>query len=91
MKKAREKIPQITASVADHLLSDHQRFLIRHALRHLEFLDEEVTINDYVIAGEAGAHDYWAYYYPPGMPKATRKCWKRKRSTSPKRGWSPLT
>jgi transposase len=41
-KKAREKIPQITASVADHRLSDHQRFLIRHALRHLEFLDEEV-------------------------------------------------
>lgn len=41
-KKAREKIPQITASVANHRLSDHQRFLIRHALRHLEFLDEEV-------------------------------------------------
>ncbi len=40
-KKAREKIPQITASVANHRLSDHQRFLIRHALRHLEFLDEE--------------------------------------------------
>lgn len=41
-KKAREKIPQITASVADHRLSDHQRILIRHALRHLEFLDQEV-------------------------------------------------
>jgi len=41
-KKAREKIPQITAAVADHRLSDHQRFLIRHALRHLEFLDQEV-------------------------------------------------
>jgi transposase len=41
-KKAREKIPQLAASVADHRLSDHQRFLIRHALRHLEFLDEQV-------------------------------------------------
>jgi hypothetical protein len=41
-KKAREKIPQTIASVADHRLSDHQRFLIRHALRHLEFLEEEV-------------------------------------------------
>ena len=41
-KKAREKIPQLVASVADHRLSDHQRFLIRHALRHLEFLDEQV-------------------------------------------------
>jgi len=40
-KKAREKIPQITASVAGHRLSDHQRLLIRHALRHLEFLDQE--------------------------------------------------
>jgi hypothetical protein len=28
------------------------------------------TINDRVIAGEAGTYDYWAYYYPPGMPKA---------------------
>ncbi len=41
-KKAREKIPQLAASVAGHRLSDHQRFLIRHALRHLEFLEEEV-------------------------------------------------
>jgi len=41
-EKARVKIPQITASVADHRLSDHQRFLIRHPLQHLEFLDDEV-------------------------------------------------
>jgi transposase len=41
-KKAREKIPQLAASVEGHRLTDHQRFLIRHALRHLEFLDEEV-------------------------------------------------
>jgi len=41
-KKAREEIPQTTASVADHRLSDHQRLLIRHTLRHPEFLDEEV-------------------------------------------------
>ena len=41
-KDARKKIPQIVASMADHHLSDHQRFHIRHALRHLEFLEEEV-------------------------------------------------
>jgi len=41
-KKARVKIPQIAASIADHRLTDHQRFLIRHALRHLQFLDDEV-------------------------------------------------
>jgi transposase len=41
-KKARAKIPQIAASIAGHRLTDHQRFLIRHALRHLQFLDGEV-------------------------------------------------
>ncbi len=38
-KKAQAKIPQIAASIAGHRLTDHQRFLIRHALRHLQFLD----------------------------------------------------
>jgi transposase len=41
-KKARIKIPQIAASIAGHRLTDHQRFLIRHALRHLQFLETEV-------------------------------------------------
>ena len=35
-KKARMKIPQIAASIAGHRLTDPQRFVIRHALRHLE-------------------------------------------------------
>jgi transposase len=41
-KKARMKIPQIAASITGHRLTDHQRFLIRHALRHLQFLQSEV-------------------------------------------------
>lgn len=41
-KKARMKIPQIAASIVGHRLTDHQRFLIRHALRHLQFLEDEV-------------------------------------------------
>src|ERR1700688_5329044 len=41
-KKARMKIPEIAASIAGHRLTDHQRFLIRHALRHLQFLEAEV-------------------------------------------------
>ena len=41
-KKARMKIPQIAASIAGHRLTDHQRFLIRHTLRHLQFLEAEV-------------------------------------------------
>jgi transposase len=36
------KIPEIAASIAGHRLTDHQRFLIRHALRHLQFLESEV-------------------------------------------------
>ena len=36
------EIPQIAASIAGHRRTDHQRFLIRHALRHLQFLEEEV-------------------------------------------------
>jgi transposase len=34
--------PEITASIAGHRLTDHQRFLICHALRHLQFLESEV-------------------------------------------------
>ena len=32
------KIPEIAASIAGHRLTDHQRFLIRHALRHLAYV-----------------------------------------------------
>src|SRR6202166_5151500 len=45
-KKARMKIPEIAASIAGHRLTDHQRFLIRHALRHLQFLETEVEALD---------------------------------------------
>ena len=41
-KKARAKLQEITASLAGHRLTDHQRFLIRHGLRHLQFLEDEV-------------------------------------------------
>jgi len=35
------------------------------------------TINDRVLAQEAGSYDYWAHYDPPGMPEADRE-WLRK-------------
>jgi transposase len=41
-QKARKKIPAIMASLTGHHLSEHQRFLIRHARRHLQFMEEEV-------------------------------------------------
>ena len=28
------------------------------------------TITDRILAQGAGTYDYWAFYYPPGMPKA---------------------
>jgi hypothetical protein len=35
------------------------------------------TINDRVLAPEAGSYDYWAHYYPPGMSEADQE-WLRK-------------
>jgi len=41
-RSARKKIPQITAALERHRLTDHHRFLLQHALRHLDFLEQEV-------------------------------------------------
>ncbi len=35
-----------------------------------------VTINDRVLAHEAGSYDYWVHYEPPGMPEADQE-WLR--------------
>jgi len=45
-RSARKKIPQLTAALERHRLTDHHRFLLRHALHHLDFLESEVeTLN----------------------------------------------
>jgi transposase len=41
-RKAKQKIPELTAALRGNRLTDHHRFLLRHALRHLDFLDDEV-------------------------------------------------
>jgi transposase len=41
-RSARKKIPQLTAALEGHRLTNHHRFLLRHALRHLDFLEREV-------------------------------------------------
>jgi transposase len=55
-KKARAKLQEITASLAGHRLTDHQRFLIRHALRHLQFLEDEVEALNQEILRRMEAH-----------------------------------
>jgi len=44
LRSAKKKIPQIIDAIQRHRLTDHHRFLLRHALRHLDFLDAEVEL-----------------------------------------------
>jgi len=40
-RKAKQKIPDLIAALRGNRLTDHHRFLLRHALRHLDFLEVE--------------------------------------------------
>jgi transposase len=45
-RKAKQKIPDLIAALRGNRLTDHHRFLLRHALRHLDFLKVEIeTLN----------------------------------------------
>jgi len=41
-RKARQKIPELLAALRRNRLTDHHRFLLRHALRHIDFLEVEI-------------------------------------------------
>jgi transposase len=41
-RKAKQKIPELIAALQRNRLTDHHRFLLRHALRHLDFLETEI-------------------------------------------------
>jgi transposase len=41
-RKARQKIPELLAALRRNRLTDHHRFLLRHALRHVDFLEVEI-------------------------------------------------
>lgn len=41
-RKAKQKIPELVAALRRNRLTDHHRFLLRHALRHLDFLEKEI-------------------------------------------------
>jgi transposase len=49
-KQARKKIPQIQAALEGHHMTEHHRGLIRHSMRHLAFLEEEIAELDKEIA-----------------------------------------
>ena len=49
-KQARKKIPQIQAALEGHHMTEHHRALIRHSMRHLAFLEEEIAELDKEIA-----------------------------------------
>ena len=42
-RSARKKIPEIAAALERHRLSAHHGFLIRHTLKHLDFIDEQIA------------------------------------------------
>jgi transposase len=41
-RKAKQKIPDLIVALRRNRLTDHHRFLLRHALRHLDFLEVEI-------------------------------------------------
>jgi transposase len=41
-RKAKKKIPELIAALQRNRLTDHHRFVLRHALRHLDFLETEI-------------------------------------------------
>jgi len=45
-QKARQKIPQIIASLTGHRLSEHHRFMIRMSLEHLRMLERQIIALD---------------------------------------------
>jgi transposase len=45
-RQAKRKIPELTAALEGHRMSDHHRRMIRHSLKHLAFLEQELFALD---------------------------------------------
>jgi transposase len=52
-KQAKKKIPQIQAAMEGHHMTEHHRGLIRHSMRHLAFLEDEIAELDAEIVRQA--------------------------------------
>lgn len=57
LKQARKKIPVLRKALEGHRMRDHHRKLVRHAMEHLAFLEEEIADLDKEIAGHVQAHE----------------------------------
>jgi transposase len=59
---AKKKIPEITAALEEHQMSDHHRTMIRFSLEHMRFLEEQLAAIDELIRRkihEAGYEEQW--------------------------------
>lgn len=45
-RQAKRKIPELTAALEGHRMSDHHRRMIHHSLKHLAFLEQELLALD---------------------------------------------
>ena len=71
--RLKKKTPDIIAALQGHPMSDHHRFLIRQALRHMEFLEKEVEDLDTEILRklEPYAEKFRRLQTIPGIKKDT--------------------
>jgi len=57
-RKAKQKIPDLIAALRRHRLTDHHRFLLRHALRHIDFLEKEIEVLNVEIRSRLDAEQF---------------------------------
>jgi transposase len=57
-RKAKKKIPDLIAALQGHRLTDHHRFLLRHAFRHLDFLEVEIEVLNSEIRSRLSAEQF---------------------------------
>jgi transposase len=57
-RKAKQKIPELIAALQRNRLTDHHRFLLRHVLRHLDFLETEVEALNVEIRSRLSAEKF---------------------------------
>lgn len=57
-RKARKKIPDLIAALQGHRLTDHHRFLLRHAFRHHDFLEMEIEALNSEIRSRLSAEQF---------------------------------
>jgi len=60
--RARQKIPEIIAALRGHRFNDHHRWMIRHGLDHLRFLEQQIAELDAQILSKIRAEGWQRQY-----------------------------